>query len=180
MKTPKKSRFTKLAAYLPDPLRGGENPDLQTLGRAGESLKKGAIFAATSLTALASLSLAVLNRAAGADSQKDALKTGDELWMENCTICHDVRPRAGSSSEQLDVIKRHMREEADLSPDEEEAILRFLEAGPTLSDGKRSSKLGNRPCQGKRTVPVCPLGEAKRDASLTPTWSRHYTDPSLP
>ncbi len=94
-------------------------------------------------------------------------------------MCHDVRPRAGSSSEQLDVIKRHMREEADLSPDEEEAILRFLEAGPTLSDGKRSSKLGNRPCQGKRT-PVCPLGEAKRDASFTPTWSRHYTDPSLP
>lgn len=105
-KSPVISRFSKPAASLLDPLT-----------------------ALATLTLLSLLNFAGLNRAADADSQKDALKTGGQLWMENCTMCHEERPRIGSSAEQLDVIKHHMREEADLSPDEEAAILRFLETG---------------------------------------------------
>jgi hypothetical protein len=36
---------------------------------------------------------------------------------------------AASAPKKSDAIKRHMREEADLSPEEQEAILEFLKSG---------------------------------------------------
>lgn len=72
------------------------------------------------------LTLAGSNRAADTDSQGGALKSGAQLWAENCIMCHEVKPRVSPSSAKLDSITRHMREEADLSPEEQEAILGFL------------------------------------------------------
>jgi len=93
--------------------------------------KKGRIFAAAILTALSTLGLlsVVSNRADDADSQKGALKSGAQLWEENCIMCHEVKPRSSFSPAKSDAIKRHMREEADLSPEEQEAILGFLKSG---------------------------------------------------
>ena len=67
--------------------------------------------------------------AADADSQKGALKTGAQLWAENCIMCHKDRPWTSFSPAQADAIKRHMRKETDLSQEEQEAILGFLKSG---------------------------------------------------
>jgi len=94
--------------------------------------KKGRIFAAAILTALSTLGLlSVVGsiRADDANSQNGALKSGAQLWEENCIMCHEVKPRSSFSPSKLDAIKRHMREEADLSPEEQEAILGFLKSG---------------------------------------------------
>ena len=90
------------------------------------------IFVAATLPTLATLgllSLAGSNRAAGTDSQKGALKTGAQLWAENCIMCHEDRPWTSFSPAQADAIKRHMRKETDLSQEEQEAILGFLKSG---------------------------------------------------
>ncbi len=94
--------------------------------------KKTGIFGVAVLPALATLgllSLACPNRAAEGNSQKGPLKSGAQLWGENCTMCHEVKPQIGFSQEKSDAIKRHMREEADLRPEEQEAILDFLKSG---------------------------------------------------
>lgn len=82
-----------------------------------------------SLATLGLLSLAGSNRAADTGSQQDALKSGAQLWAENCTACHEVKPRSSFTSEKLNAIRRHMREEADLSAEEQEVILGFLKSG---------------------------------------------------
>ena len=90
------------------------------------------VLAAAILLALAMLGLMALvcsNSAADADSNKSPLKSGAELWAENCSLCHEIKPRISFSPSQSDTIMRHMREEADLSPEEQEAILGFLKSG---------------------------------------------------
>jgi mono/diheme cytochrome c family protein len=94
--------------------------------------KKGRIFATSVLLALVALVLLGLigsNRAGGADSQNGVLKRGAQLWAANCIGCHEVRPRISFSPTKSDDIIRHMREEADLSAVEQEAILEFLKSG---------------------------------------------------
>ena len=81
------------------------------------------------LATLGLLNLPGSNMAADIDSQKSALNTGAQLWAENCLMCHEVKPRVSFSSAKLDSITHHMREEADLSPEEQEAILEFLKSG---------------------------------------------------
>jgi hypothetical protein len=78
------------------------------------------------LAALGLLSRAGSSRASGTDSQASTLNSGAELWQENCTMCHESKPRISFTPEKVDSIKRHMREKADLSPDEQEAVLEFL------------------------------------------------------
>ena len=97
-----------------------------------EAVKKGGVIAVATLTALVTfflLSLAGPNRAADADSPKGVLKTGAQLWAENCMTCHEDRPRTSFSPAQSEATLRHMREEADLSPEEQEVILGFLKSG---------------------------------------------------
>jgi len=81
------------------------------------------------LATLGLMTLVCSNKAADADSQKSELKSGAELWAENCTMCHEVEPRSSFNPSQSDAIMRHMREEADLSPEEQEAILEYLKSG---------------------------------------------------
>ena len=97
-----------------------------------EAVKKEGVIAVATLTALVTfflLSLARPNRAAGADSPEGVLKTGAQLWAENCMTCHEDRPRTSFNPAQSEATLRHMREEADFSPEEQEAILGFLKSG---------------------------------------------------
>ena len=96
-------------------------------------MKKTGIFAAAILSVLVAL---VLPSSAGSsiatdtDSQEGTLQRDAQLWMENCSMCHETKPRIRLDPPKLDVIMRHMREEAaDLSSEKREAILGFLQSG---------------------------------------------------
>jgi hypothetical protein len=56
------------------------------------------------------------------------LKTGAELWAEISTMCHEGIPRSSFTREQSDAAMRHMREQANLTPEEQEAVLEFLKS----------------------------------------------------
>jgi hypothetical protein len=56
-------------------------------------------------------------------------KAGAQLWSENCTRCHYVRPPDAYSAGQWAVVMQHMRLRANLTGTEEREILRFLQAG---------------------------------------------------
>src|SRR3954454_23262763 len=56
-------------------------------------------------------------------------KAGAQLWSENCTRCHYVRPPDAYSAAQWTVVMQHMRLRANLTGSEEREILRFLQAG---------------------------------------------------
>jgi mono/diheme cytochrome c family protein len=79
-------------------------------------------------TMVAFLSAAGSNLAADENSQKGALKSGAQLWAEICIACHEVKPQINFNAAKLDDVMRHMREEADLSPEEQQAILGFLKS----------------------------------------------------
>ena len=81
------------------------------------------------LLALGLSSIAGSNRICDADSQVAEPKNGAELWQENCTMCHEGKPKISFTPEKLDVIRRHMQDKADLSPEEQEAVLKFLKSG---------------------------------------------------
>jgi hypothetical protein len=55
-------------------------------------------------------------------------KAGSELWADNCTRCHNVRPPDYYSDAQGDVIVHHMRLRANLTGQEARAIAQFLKA----------------------------------------------------
>jgi mono/diheme cytochrome c family protein len=100
---------------------------VKNCGRIG---RKAGISAAAILTALGTLgllSLAGLTKANDADSQGGGAKKGAELFDQNCSTCHETNPHF--SAEKLDAIKKHMGEQvADLSPEEQNAIIAFLES----------------------------------------------------
>ena len=56
-------------------------------------------------------------------------KGGAQLWAENCTRCHYIRPPDAFSAAQWGLLMQHMRSRADLTGSEEREILRFLRAG---------------------------------------------------
>ena len=56
-------------------------------------------------------------------------KGGAQLWSENCTRCHYIRPPDAFSAAQWGLLMHHMRSRADLTGQEEREILRFLKAG---------------------------------------------------
>jgi cytochrome c5 len=56
-------------------------------------------------------------------------KGGAQLWAENCTRCHYIRPPDAFSAAQWGLLMHHMRSRADLTGGEEREILRFLRAG---------------------------------------------------
>jgi hypothetical protein len=55
-------------------------------------------------------------------------KSGSQLWGENCTRCHNVRPPQYYSDAQWDVIAHHMRLRANLTGEEQRKIAEFLQA----------------------------------------------------
>ena len=54
--------------------------------------------------------------------------TGEELWSNNCMRCHNIRPPTMYSDAQWDVILHHMRLRANITGQEQRAILAFLKS----------------------------------------------------
>jgi hypothetical protein len=54
--------------------------------------------------------------------------TGQELWSNNCLRCHNIRPPTMYSNAQWDVIVHHMRVRANITGQEQRAIVEFLKS----------------------------------------------------
>lgn len=57
------------------------------------------------------------------------MKSGAQLWAENCNRCHNFRSPGTYSDAQWDVAVHHMRLIGNLTADDSRAILSFLKAG---------------------------------------------------
>ncbi len=55
-------------------------------------------------------------------------KSGNQLWAENCTRCHNNRSPAAYSDAQWEVAMHHMRIRANLTAEEHTKILEFLQS----------------------------------------------------
>ena len=69
------------------------------------------------------------NQSAGAVSN-DSYRglSGEELWSNNCLRCHNIRPPTMYSDAQWDVIVHHMRLRANITGQEQRAIVEFLKS----------------------------------------------------
>jgi len=54
--------------------------------------------------------------------------SGEELWTMNCQRCHNIRTPTMYSGAQWDVIVHHMRVRANITGEEQRAILEFLKS----------------------------------------------------
>ena len=54
--------------------------------------------------------------------------TGEELWSNNCLRCHNIRPPTMYNNAQWDVIVHHMRIRANITGQEQRAIVEFLKS----------------------------------------------------
>jgi mono/diheme cytochrome c family protein len=54
--------------------------------------------------------------------------SGEELWSSNCLRCHNIRPPAMYGDAQWDVIVHHMRLRANITGQEQRAIVEFLKS----------------------------------------------------
>jgi len=54
--------------------------------------------------------------------------SGEELWSNNCLRCHNIRPPTMYGDAQWDVIVHHMRLRANITGQEQRAIVEFLKS----------------------------------------------------
>jgi hypothetical protein len=54
--------------------------------------------------------------------------SGEELWSNNCLRCHNIRPPTMYTNAQWDVIVHHMRLRANITGQEQRAIVAFLKS----------------------------------------------------
>lgn len=54
------------------------------------------------------------------------VKTGGQIWAENCTRCHNPRPSTQYSAQQWDLITTHMRLRCNLNGEEQRAVYHFM------------------------------------------------------
>ena len=54
--------------------------------------------------------------------------SGEELWSNNCLRCHNIRPPTMYNDAQWDVILHHMRLRANITGQEQRAIVEFLKS----------------------------------------------------
>jgi mono/diheme cytochrome c family protein len=55
-------------------------------------------------------------------------KGGAQLWAENCSRCHNIRPPQSFSDAQWQAIAHHMRLRANLTGQETRAVTDFLQS----------------------------------------------------
>jgi len=70
-------------------------------------------------------------RSSVSDTQASAAvpqKAGAQLWAENCSRCHNIRPPQSFSDTQWQAITHHMRLRANLTGEETRKITEFLQA----------------------------------------------------
>ena len=63
-----------------------------------------------------------------AASHQVASKPGVQLWSENCGRCHNIRTPSSYGDAQWEIVMAHMRTRANLTSDEADQILEFLQA----------------------------------------------------
>ena len=63
-----------------------------------------------------------------ASSDSNTNLSGEELWSNNCLRCHNIRPPTMYSNAQWDVIVHHMRIRANITGQEQRAIVEFLKS----------------------------------------------------
>src|SRR5438128_1001956 len=69
------------------------------------------------------------NQSAGAISSDSYMGlSGEELWSNNCLRCHNIRPPTMYGDAQWDVIVHHMRLRANITGQEQRAIVEFLKS----------------------------------------------------
>jgi hypothetical protein len=83
-------------------------------------MKKGIII----LTVLAFATLSYLSSCSV--HQSIQIKSGAQLWGENCVRCHNVPSPADFSDQQWELIGTHMRMRANLTAEESRKIIEFL------------------------------------------------------
>ena len=54
--------------------------------------------------------------------------SGEELWSNNCLRCHNIRPPTMYNDAQWNVIVHHMRLRANITGQEQRAIVEFLKS----------------------------------------------------
>ena len=62
-----------------------------------------------------------------ASSQKIAMKSGAQLWAENCQRCHNTPSPSTFSAEQWKTVGMHMQSRALLTDTERDKIVAFLQ-----------------------------------------------------
>ena len=55
-------------------------------------------------------------------------KSGNQLWSESCSRCHNIRPPEYYSDAQWDIVVHHMRLRTNLTGEEQRKIAEFLKA----------------------------------------------------
>jgi hypothetical protein len=55
-------------------------------------------------------------------------KSGAQMWADNCSRCHNIRPPEYYSDAEWEAICMHMRLRADLTGEEQREIAKFLRA----------------------------------------------------
>ena len=61
-------------------------------------------------------------------TQASSSQSGAQLWAENCSRCHNIRPPQSYSDAQWQAVVMHMRLRADLTGPEQRKITEFLQA----------------------------------------------------
>ena len=64
----------------------------------------------------------------GSDDELFVESPGARLWAQNCIRCHNIRTPASLSDRQWQIVMHHMRVRANLTGEQHESILRFLQA----------------------------------------------------
>jgi cytochrome c5 len=92
----------------------------------------GLIAVSFAITGLCWQALAGPNQSSKAETESASANetglSGEELWTMNCQRCHNIRPPTMYSNAQWDVIVHHMRVRANITGEEQRAILEFLKS----------------------------------------------------
>jgi len=71
---------------------------------------------------------AVIFASSCVESQKVAMKSGPQLWAENCQRCHNIPSPTAFSADQWETIGLHMQSRALLTEKEKNKIVSFLQS----------------------------------------------------
>ena len=71
---------------------------------------------------------AATNSSRGVSNDSYMGLSGEELWSNNCLRCHNIRPPTMYTNAQWDVIVHHMRLRANITGQEQRAIVEFLKS----------------------------------------------------
>jgi cytochrome c5 len=63
-----------------------------------------------------------------ASATVSAAPSGAQLWADNCSRCHNIRPPQSYNDAQWEAVGMHMRLRANLTGTEQREITRFLQA----------------------------------------------------